>query len=87
MIYLWNFITNEVNTYDQINAIISAIHITTPKLNFFSDEITHIMIVATNLNITILLIRQNENGLIQIIKSDFVIEIDTNYIITYICQY
>lgn len=86
MIYLWNFVTNEVITYSQITAIISALHITKPKSEFFSDEITHVMIVATNLNISILLIKENEIGSIELIKSDLLVDFDTNYIITCIAS-
>ncbi len=82
VIYLWNYITNDIITYNELSSVISAIHITKPKVKLFSDEITHIIVVATNMNITILLIKQNENGSIIIIKSDFYVELDVNYIIT-----
>ncbi len=82
IIYLWNYITNDIITYNDLSSVISAIHITKPKVKLFSDEISHIIVVATNMNITILLIKQNGNGTINIIKSDFYVELDVNYIIT-----
>lgn len=82
IIYLWNYNTNDIITYNEISSVISAIHITKPKVRLFSDEISHIIVVATNTNITILLVKQSENGTISIIKSDFYIELEVNYIIT-----
>ena len=68
--------------FKEIGNLITCLYITKPKLNVFSEEISHIIIVTTENEIFILLIKQIDKTKIQIILSDYILDLKTQYIVT-----
>lgn len=80
-IYIWNYVTNYQIVYNEIINPIVNIHITLPKPGIFSSNVNYIIVVATKIEVLILLIKQNDNKELEIHKSDFYYNSD-NQIIT-----